>query len=171
MKSININSPTEKKYIYAYDDFGNLTLEERYTWDLSKKVWIGKSNTFNATYKSVYKYNSTGKLKTSFSGYIWAAIGDWVIYSRTIYNNKDLATDIKDKKVEPGIHLFPNPSNGYLTITNLESNSRVAIYSIIGVLIKEVYPQESRITIDITNLPSGIYMVKAGGNTHEIIKN
>ena len=69
--------------------------------------------------------------------------------------------------------VFPNPTNGILNITSKTPINRVEIYSILG---KEIIDTTiSTNSIDISNLNSGIYIIKAHSNNElgvkRIIKN
>ncbi len=63
------------------------------------------------------------------------------------------------------IQIGPNPSDGHLEITiNQElftiNTYRLAVYSMLGIKIFDRTLNESRSTIDLTNLPSGNYVIE-----------
>ena len=62
------------------------------------------------------------------------------------------------------IKLFPNPvNNGYFVISSTETISSIEIYNIVGekLITKEGTRADKSMTLDVNNLPKGIYMVKA----------
>ncbi len=73
------------------------------------------------------------------------------------------------------ITLYPNPNSGYLKIGGLNrlGDVKIEIYNISGVLMKNY--NQRRNTYDISNLPSGLYVVKISsdgkGRTINLIKN
>jgi hypothetical protein len=48
--------------------------------------------------------------------------------------------------------------------------SQVAVYSLTGELVKNVTLQQGTSTIGLTELPQGIYLVKAGDKVFRIVK-
>lgn len=62
-----------------------------------------------------------------------------------------------------GILLFPNPSDGLFILQSFEEISRIEILNILGETVKTqlVKNKSSKILVDISNQPVGIYFVKA----------
>ncbi len=60
------------------------------------------------------------------------------------------------------IYLYPNPAENYVEIVSENPLKRVEIYSITGRLM--ITSQNSDTTIDIEELPSGIYFVRIATN-------
>lgn len=65
------------------------------------------------------------------------------------------------------ISLFPNPTNTSFQIETTETLDKVEIYSLQGQSIKSFTPQNQ---YDISDLSSGIYLVKIQANNNEITK-
>lgn len=71
--------------------------------------------------------------------------------------------------------IFPNPTNGLITI-NFKKNldSKVIVSNIVGRILKEKSYSQSIITIDLKDLPDGFYIVslnnKDGNLTRKILK-
>ncbi|MBQ8222537.1 MAG: M20/M25/M40 family metallo-hydrolase [Bacteroidales bacterium] len=64
------------------------------------------------------------------------------------------------------VELFPNPANNQLTLTNIyEGISEVQIINSVGQIVKE-FSFESTTTIDISDLNSGVYVVKVLGDNN-----
>lgn len=66
-----------------------------------------------------------------------------------------------------GIKVFPNPAKGKLAVSNWQSaKGPVSIYNMLGEMMFSIPPnnkgQNSEITIDVSDLPSGIYLLDAG---------
>ena len=73
-----------------------------------------------------------------------------------------------------GIIPYPNPVRDAFTINNLPPGLSVEIYNMSGKLVKSQYLsilQNNNITINIANLPDGMYLVKAGELSCKIIKD
>lgn len=61
--------------------------------------------------------------------------------------------------------LYPNPANNTLNINNLNNVKTIEIYSIVGNLIRtiDVSSNSGQYAINISNIPSGLYILKAKG--------
>ena len=83
-----------------------------------------------------------------------------------ILNNSTLGTNqIHTLK---NIKLFPNPSNGKITISNIQNIDlkTIEIYNVLGRLAKQipVSKNESKLIFDFTHLNSGVYLLKLYAN-------
>ncbi len=65
-----------------------------------------------------------------------------------------------------GIVIFPNPSNGEITINNVK-NQKITIFDVMGHKIVEI-PQTNRekISVDLSKYGKGIYFIKVSNNTN-----
>lgn len=65
--------------------------------------------------------------------------------------------------------LYPNPSNSLLYISNIDNYNTVEIYSIVGNLIRtiDVSSNSGKYAINVSNIPSGLYILKAKGAQNE----
>jgi hypothetical protein len=69
------------------------------------------------------------------------------------------------------LSIYPNPVvNGVLNINNVQSNGKVEIYSILGTLVKVANVSGTKASIDVSALPSGSYIVKAGDKMAKMLK-
>ena len=67
-----------------------------------------------------------------------------------------LSNDVFD--LSDSVVLYPNPSNDYFSINT--NTSKVQVYAISGQLVKSFDNQSSGYQFNISDLKSGIYMVK-----------
>ena len=94
--------------------------------------------------------------------------------SITIYVEGGGTNGINDLDQNIGVHIYPNPSQDFITIDpiNIESKLPYQIFDQRGkfVLEGEILPHTSTV-LDISNLSYGVYHIKIKGlNTFEIIK-
>lgn len=68
------------------------------------------------------------------------------------------------------LSIFPNPSNGIVTINGLEKTSSIALYNSLGTLILEQTNNSSQAIIDLTQYEKGIYLLRIGNKVHKVIK-
>jgi M6 family metalloprotease-like protein len=73
---------------------------------------------------------------------------------------------------KPGVNVYPNPANSYINVqvANAKANGMVSIYSATGALVKVVEMNESEREIDISELPSGLYLITVDTKKEAITK-
>ncbi|UZO81214.1 T9SS type A sorting domain-containing protein [Aquimarina sp. ERC-38] len=77
---------------------------------------------------------------------------------------------------EDAISIYPNPTNELINITGVFNNEVIKIYDVLGVLKREILSNQETMSININDLPSGVYFVSVKsednkGITRKIIKN
>ncbi len=77
-----------------------------------------------------------------------------------------------DNYVLNSIEYYPNPIVDYISIKASQDISDIAIFSILGKKVKELKPNNNLISIDFSNLSSGIYIIRIqmSGNISKPIK-
>lgn len=109
-------------------------------------------------------------IKLRFRGYNEA--GEVLTYSWFVDDVKVLATDtIPDAVNEMALQtrIYPNPVNDLMTIQSTTAMQQVCIYNILGIKVKEVIVRDKEAIIDLTKLPSGLYMVDILCDHHQKI--
>lgn len=109
-------------------------------------------------------------IKLRFRGYNEA--GEVLTYSWFVDDVKVLATDtIPDAVNEMALQtrIYPNPVNDLMTIQSTTAMQQVCIYNILGIKVKEVIVCDKEAIIDLTKLPSGLYMVENLCDHHQKI--
>lgn len=70
----------------------------------------------------------------------------------------------------PDITIYPNPSNGLITIkTRLLTQLQIKVYNILGELIVEQSTTTEQTSVDLTNHSAGVYIVKVYDNDKNIM--
>lgn len=73
---------------------------------------------------------------------------------------EDIVSSASDSKA-PEIKIYPNPAHNYLTISNLNDLQQIDIQDITGKIVwSEKLQEEEQITIPVSQLPNGIYLIK-----------
>ncbi len=71
--------------------------------------------------------------------------------------------------------LFPNPANSIVLINNLRDAQIIKFFNVAGQEVKSVIPTEEKMTIDVSDLTKGAYMVYVyssnGAHVHKLIKD
>jgi uncharacterized delta-60 repeat protein len=137
----------------------------------------------------VVRYNSDGTLDSLFgtNGIFKQSVGGWPSYAKglAILNNgkimvggkvqhvgggynfaamrlkgADILTGIDEPKRKCDLIVYPNPASDNLTIASPEK-ATIEIYNLEGQILKTINVAGKQTTIDIRNLSSGIYIIKA----------
>jgi hypothetical protein len=68
--------------------------------------------------------------------------------------------------------VYPNPSNGiiYVNLTSFTSNALIEVFDISGKVVRKVENATERATIDITEMPSSIYLVRISDGVSAVCK-
>ena len=66
------------------------------------------------------------------------------------------------------VNMYPNPVENYLTIRSKSEITRVQVYSLLGDLVIDV--KTNFLRINLSNLNSGIYMIKIHSNQFFVTK-
>ncbi|MDR3328816.1 MAG: cadherin-like beta sandwich domain-containing protein, partial [Prevotellaceae bacterium] len=125
--------------------------------DGAKSLSVGSSNIFNV---AVIAENGTTTQTYTITVTRRSATGD--------DNPTAVAT-----QAAAALHIYPNPvANGELTIDNeaLKAGDKIEVYSLSGALLKTFAAAGARSTIDVSALPSGTYLVKAGSAVAKVVK-
>ncbi len=71
------------------------------------------------------------------------------------------------------VTLSPNPTTDKrftITLNNLEGESQVAIYNVIGVLIKKIKMTSKKTIVDLNDFSTGIYLVNVSNKRRNLVK-
>ena len=133
----------------------------------------------NATHSAGYKFKKvTAAGAISKGGNEWevtANAGEQVVF--TVEFEKDQEGGGSNSSGKPTsvervplaqVHLFPNPSNGQLTVDAGVAVARCEVYSIAGVLLQVLEPSMGVFSIDLSASPSGVYVVRLV-DTHGVV--
>lgn len=80
------------------------------------------------------------------------------------------ATAVTEVVADGGLALFPNPVKNSLTLTGAVVGSEVCILSLDGAVVKSAVVSDKTITIDVAELPQGLYLLKSSYSTVKFMK-
>ena len=66
---------------------------------------------------------------------------------------------------------YPNPTKGMITVAGLTEGQAIKVYSLSGAQVGSYIAPANSMTIDLSNLSSGLYYVVVGGKTVKVIRN
>ena len=71
--------------------------------------------------------------------------------------------------IKQSITLYPNPTNDFVNVVSTEKG-QINIYDVNGRLLQRIEMTSEKQTIDISNLPTGIYNFQINGVNNKVIK-
>jgi hypothetical protein len=60
--------------------------------------------------------------------------------------------------------LYPNPTNGEINVSGVNTGQRIQVYNSVGVAVREINVQSSIERISLRNQPAGMYMIVVSDN-------
>jgi hypothetical protein len=97
--------------------------------------------------------------------------GDFV-YQLPTFNGNNEILSVSDAPTGSQFTVYPNPTQNKIYVkSHIETLVKVELYGIDGTLLQQLEPSSSELTeLDLSNLPSGIYILKTNSITNRIIK-
>jgi hypothetical protein len=135
----------------------NITSNSNWT-ATSNQTWLtlsSASGSKNATITLTAQANPTTATRTAT---ITVSVTGVTAQSITITQDAG-TTGIKEMS-NNSVTLFPNPVTNELTIDNLNINSTISIFDLIGNLLFNKTVKSTIEKIDVSNLPNGVYSIK-----------
>ncbi len=84
----------------------------------------------------------------------------------------EITTGVEDVNMARGtLRLYPNPANSVVTLEAWTVLDDVKVFTIDGQLVKEVEADDTRVKFNVSDLPTGVYIIHAAGRTTRLIKN
>jgi hypothetical protein len=85
------------------------------------------------------------------------------------FENNDF-TAIEDVTTPSTIRVYPNPTADMLIIDGAAAKQEIAIYSLNGSKVLSAQSQEGTNTIQVSELPNGVYLLLLSNETFKLIK-
>ncbi len=87
-----------------------------------------------------------------------------------LYLNSSNVLGINETREQNDFNIFPNPGSTNITIETTEDvNNKLQITNSMGILVKEETLNGNRVTINIADIPSGLYFIQVGNKTKKVI--
>ncbi len=172
--------PVKVHYVWAGNEKlpDGSTGDAKFNWELSANypviVYDAPLLKVNSGYSGDGSYDISAPLTRSVAGYDMQMI-------TTI--NQGVQTLIMDGFVElpttgvenvgygsGALRLFPNPANSIVTLQAPVTITDVRIFTVDGQLVKEFEANDTKVRLNVSDLPSGVYIVNAGNSTTRLIK-
>lgn len=74
-----------------------------------------------------------------------------------------------DNAIAESLTVYPNPATNNITISNIEQGTEVSIINTIGSIVMLKTAETESLTIDISDLKSGMYFISNGNSTTKVI--
>lgn len=171
--------PLKVHYVWAGNDRISVTGDAEFGFELSANYPIVSVETpefkINQYPQSgAYEFALVNPLSRSTSGYelqmittvnkdYKALVMDGIIETPT--------TGVENVGVGNGaLRLYPNPANSVVTLQAPITITDVKIFTVDGQLMKEFDADDTKVKINVSDLPTGVYIVHAAGSTTRLIK-
>lgn len=69
------------------------------------------------------------------------------------------------------LRVYPNPASGMVNVSGLTPGADVQLFNLQGMLLQRVTAGSGEIQLDVSEVPAGVYLVKAGGRSEKLIVN
>ena len=101
-----------------------------------------------------------------------ASIEVWKFVSRYDINGMINCTSIgvTENEINTSIEILPNPSNKIINVNGAKSQSNYSIVTVIGQEVMSGVLQSETVQIDISSLPSNVYLLKIEDQVFRIVK-
>lgn len=85
--------------------------------------------------------------------------------------NISRTTNLAETSNNNKLNIYPNPANKFLTINSTDHINEIVVYDVTGkfVINKTTTKQSKLVTIDITALPNGMYLLKAASGDNNVV--
>ena len=174
--------PVKVHYVWA----GNEKLTNRYDasifWELSANypmvIYDEPMIKVSSTYQEGVHDISAPLTRNAVGGkdmYVITAIDrtfdNKIVMGDIIEAKDEITTGVEDVNVAKGsLRLYPNPANSIVTLQAWTVLDDVKIFTIDGQLVKEFDADDTKVKINVSDLPTGVYIVHAAGTTTRLIK-
>lgn len=123
------------------------------------------------TYKNAVTGNKTVFIKVNGGIHTWYdGYNNDIDYTTEIYKfftgQENVPTDIESNVAE-NFSIYPNPATDIVNIVS-QNASELAIYNATGKEVKRICTNEGSTSIDISDLPNGMYFIVIDGNAHKL---
>ncbi|OJW83113.1 MAG: hypothetical protein BGO69_04025 [Bacteroidetes bacterium 46-16] len=94
-----------------------------------------------------------------------------VVLTNTAYNRTGCPTSVHNAVKAGDIRIYPNPTgNEFMIITNNTTYNSCILTDMLGHTVLEQKLQPQRTTVDIRNLPAGVYYISLIGNNGNVVR-
>jgi len=123
------------------------------------------------TYKNAETGNKTVFIKANGGIHTWYdGYNNDIDYTTEIYKfftgQENVPTDIESNITE-NFSIYPNPATDIVNIVS-QNASELAIYNATGKEVKRIRTNEGSTSINISDLPNGMYFIVIDGNAHKL---
>lgn len=100
--------------------------------------------------------------------FIYAATSGYGVWKRPLSE----INSIESNPLCDDFIIFPNPTNGYITIKNISSIKTIEIINMLGVVVYSDLTTSSgkNVEVDLSYLPKGLYVIKVGTERNTLTK-
>ncbi len=165
--TIEIKADGYGDLILPYATVDNV-LRVRSVYDYSDTFYGSEMFTYSDTIYTWYNLDVNSQIASKSVGYL---NGGLYISGATYMEESSLVTGFEEfNNDEKLISVYPNPANDYISISNANKVLSINIHDIKGVLVKSINGESASKQINISDLSSGLYLIKYSTNNCSYIE-
>lgn len=160
------NPPTEVEIIDITENSASVTWTGDATATMGYDIEVYLANTGTLEFGG---YAAPGETSAEITGltastdydlYVISDCEDGAIAASSVTNFTTTGLSVNDNDL-PKINYFPNPVKDQLTINALGRVDMLTVTNLLGQTVMQVYPRSNEISLDMSTLPVGTYILKA----------
>lgn len=168
-------------YTDTYEQF-----DESQSWTIVYTDEVAFDENGNLLYERGYDYGSGEQLVSYWDNYLYTYDAQNRLTERIVqfYNMDEQALVNDNRSVFPQyldvttvssaktsmLKAYPNPSNGVIQIEGLKAGTQARVFNLLGAEVIRFSAASGSNTIDLGHLPSGVYIMEAGGKNLRLVK-
>jgi hypothetical protein len=133
------------------------------------RSWSVQNSTFTNNSKTEFTYISSGKPDQATQIYWDNSTSTWLQWIRSTYNYEGGPIGIEELNEGHGF-VYPNPSNSLITIIDPGTAGELYLTDLSGRILKKIQSETGHTTIDISELPRGVYLLTGSRKPVRVIK-
>ncbi len=139
---VSTTGTNTEDFVNAFPGEGNLVSNT----DASFKAYVLPAETANTKYVKIIGYGQ--------------ASSDWNTIQEIEFYGNPVSVSVKKNDASDQIKLHPNPAKDIITISNLKTSIRsIQLFSTNATKVIEKKAKSSKVELDVSSLPNGIYMI------------
>ena len=165
---------------YSTDDNGNVSIEEDATYGLTSQSTLSNAYAFDYAGNLYAVSSADAAERLTIYAIPTSDNSTTTVASASVYGTSSAYIGFSTSSLTSGVEspgsdalsvsIYPNPATDEVTISSNGAMDAVAVYSLSGGLVAKVDADgQSSVTIDVSGLAGGIYVVRIDGTAHKLI--
>lgn len=151
----------ESRYVWTYDNQNRINLMLYELYDATNGIWKSYGK---------YSYSHVGNQTILTAENYDANISSWANYYKTTFNTACNTTSAIENVFVKNLEVYPNPTTDVFQISNSGNIQSISIFDFSGKLMFKQTANANVVSVSLSNLASGIYLLQAETNEGIAVK-